>query len=103
MKYRRVVCFVYPVFIQSCHTPTLHIVFWSRSRYALYHSLCTKCIESHQAGARKCVIVCTFCDMGHVTPWIVSHQEPTDTSKQLIRTHYLGHVTGHQPIGDRIS
>ena len=25
-------------------------------------------------------------------------QEPTDTSKQPIRTRYLGHVTGYQPI-----
>eukprot|EP00116_Pleurobrachia_bachei_P017439 sb/3477701/ len=28
-------------------------------------------------------------------------QEPTDTSKQPIRTRYLGHVTGYQPIGDQ--
>eukprot|EP00116_Pleurobrachia_bachei_P015343 sb/3475605/ len=26
------------------------------------------------------------------------HQEPTETSKQPIRTHYLDHVTGNQPI-----
>eukprot|EP00116_Pleurobrachia_bachei_P016076 sb/3476338/ len=28
-------------------------------------------------------------------------QEPTDTSKQPIRTRYLGHVTGYQPISDQ--
>eukprot|EP00116_Pleurobrachia_bachei_P012150 sb/3472412/ len=28
-------------------------------------------------------------------------QEPTETSKQPIRTHYLGHVTGYQPIRDQ--
>eukprot|EP00116_Pleurobrachia_bachei_P017209 sb/3477471/ len=28
-------------------------------------------------------------------------QEPTDTSKQPIRTRYLGHVTGYQPIRDQ--
>ena len=28
-------------------------------------------------------------------------QEPTETSKQLIITHYLGHVTGYQPIRDQ--
>eukprot|EP00116_Pleurobrachia_bachei_P003253 sb/3463515/ len=27
--------------------------------------------------------------------------EPTETSKQPIRTRYLGHVTGYQPIGDQ--
>eukprot|EP00116_Pleurobrachia_bachei_P015947 sb/3476209/ len=27
-------------------------------------------------------------------------QEPTDTSKQPIRTRYLSHVTGYQPIRD---
>ena len=27
-------------------------------------------------------------------------QEPTDTSKQPIRTRYLGHVTGYHPIKD---
>eukprot|EP00116_Pleurobrachia_bachei_P006244 sb/3466506/ len=27
--------------------------------------------------------------------------EPTDPSKQPIRTRYLGHVTGYQPIGDQ--
>eukprot|EP00116_Pleurobrachia_bachei_P013937 sb/3474199/ len=26
------------------------------------------------------------------------YQEPTETSKQPIRTRYLGHVTGYQPI-----
>eukprot|EP00116_Pleurobrachia_bachei_P014629 sb/3474891/ len=29
--------------------------------------------------------------------------EPTDTSKQPIRTRYLGHVTGYQPIRDQYS
>eukprot|EP00116_Pleurobrachia_bachei_P016258 sb/3476520/ len=29
------------------------------------------------------------------------YQEPTETSKQPIRTRYLGHVTGYQPIRDR--
>eukprot|EP00116_Pleurobrachia_bachei_P016842 sb/3477104/ len=28
-------------------------------------------------------------------------QEPTDTSKQPIRTRYLGHVIGYQPIRDQ--
>eukprot|EP00116_Pleurobrachia_bachei_P006355 sb/3466617/ len=28
-------------------------------------------------------------------------QEPTETSKQPIRTRYLGHVTGYQPIKDQ--
>eukprot|EP00116_Pleurobrachia_bachei_P015131 sb/3475393/ len=28
-------------------------------------------------------------------------QEPTETSKQRIRTSYLGHVTGYQPIRDQ--
>eukprot|EP00116_Pleurobrachia_bachei_P018295 sb/3478557/ len=30
-------------------------------------------------------------------------QEPTEISKQPIRTPYLGHVTGYQPIRDLIS
>eukprot|EP00116_Pleurobrachia_bachei_P015588 sb/3475850/ len=30
-----------------------------------------------------------------------SRQEPTETSKQPIRTRYLGHVTGCQPIRDQ--
>ena len=30
-----------------------------------------------------------------------THQEPTDISKQPIRTRYLGHVTGYQPIRDQ--
>eukprot|EP00116_Pleurobrachia_bachei_P019266 sb/3479528/ len=29
------------------------------------------------------------------------YEETTDTSKQPIRTHYLGHVTGYQPIRDQ--
>eukprot|EP00116_Pleurobrachia_bachei_P013513 sb/3473775/ len=29
------------------------------------------------------------------------HIEPTETSKQPIRTCYLGHVTGYQPIRDQ--
>ena len=29
------------------------------------------------------------------------HQEPTESSKQPIRTRYLGHVTGYQPIRDQ--
>eukprot|EP00116_Pleurobrachia_bachei_P018899 sb/3479161/ len=28
-------------------------------------------------------------------------QEPTETSKQPIRTRFLGHVTGYQPIRDQ--
>jgi len=28
-------------------------------------------------------------------------QEPTETSQQPIRTRYLGHVTGYQPIRDQ--
>eukprot|EP00116_Pleurobrachia_bachei_P013614 sb/3473876/ len=38
---------------------------------------------------------------GHVLPQTLSsltHQEPTESSKQPIRTRYLGHVTGYQPI-----
>eukprot|EP00116_Pleurobrachia_bachei_P014955 sb/3475217/ len=31
----------------------------------------------------------------------ISLQEPTHTSKQPIRTRYLGHVTGYQPIRDQ--
>eukprot|EP00116_Pleurobrachia_bachei_P015444 sb/3475706/ len=31
----------------------------------------------------------------------VSYQGPTDTSKQPIRTRYLGDVTGYQPIRDQ--
>eukprot|EP00116_Pleurobrachia_bachei_P015437 sb/3475699/ len=31
----------------------------------------------------------------------VFQQEPTETSKQPIRTRYLGHVTGYQPIRDQ--
>eukprot|EP00116_Pleurobrachia_bachei_P004707 sb/3464969/ len=34
-------------------------------------------------------------------PNLISFQEPTDTSKQPIRTRYLGHVTGYQPIRDQ--
>eukprot|EP00116_Pleurobrachia_bachei_P006572 sb/3466834/ len=30
-----------------------------------------------------------------------THQEPTETGKQPIRTRYLGHVTGYQPIRDQ--
>eukprot|EP00116_Pleurobrachia_bachei_P011840 sb/3472102/ len=29
------------------------------------------------------------------------YQEPTETSKQPIKTRYLGHVTGNQPIRDQ--
>eukprot|EP00116_Pleurobrachia_bachei_P017169 sb/3477431/ len=29
------------------------------------------------------------------------NQEPTETSKQPIRSRYLGHVTGYQPIRDQ--
>ena len=29
------------------------------------------------------------------------YQEPTDTSKRPIRTRYLGHLTGYQPIRDQ--
>eukprot|EP00116_Pleurobrachia_bachei_P009491 sb/3469753/ len=28
----------------------------------------------------------------------ITHREPTETSKQSIRTRYLGHVTGYHPI-----
>eukprot|EP00116_Pleurobrachia_bachei_P004577 sb/3464839/ len=49
--------------------------------------------------------------MSHLTPsfyfslalnklTIVRFKEPTETSKQPIRTRYLGHVTGYQPIRD---
>eukprot|EP00116_Pleurobrachia_bachei_P017881 sb/3478143/ len=31
----------------------------------------------------------------------VIQQEPTETSKQPIRTRYLGHVTAYQPIRDQ--
>eukprot|EP00116_Pleurobrachia_bachei_P006184 sb/3466446/ len=34
----------------------------------------------------------------HLDPSIPSKQEPTETSRQPIRTRYLGHVTGYQPI-----
>eukprot|EP00116_Pleurobrachia_bachei_P013296 sb/3473558/ len=34
----------------------------------------------------------------HITTY---NQEPTETCKQRIRTHYLGHVTGYQPIRDQ--
>eukprot|EP00116_Pleurobrachia_bachei_P011238 sb/3471500/ len=30
-----------------------------------------------------------------------TYQEPTETNKQPIRTRYLGHVTGYQPIRDQ--
>ena len=30
---------------------------------------------------------------------IIAIQVPTDTSKEPLRGHYLGHVTGYQPIG----
>eukprot|EP00116_Pleurobrachia_bachei_P018779 sb/3479041/ len=30
-----------------------------------------------------------------------SNQEPTETSKQPIRTRYLGHVTSYSPISDQ--
>eukprot|EP00116_Pleurobrachia_bachei_P013906 sb/3474168/ len=34
--------------------------------------------------------------------WVIPyHQEPTETSKQPIRTRYLDHVTGYQPISDQ--
>eukprot|EP00116_Pleurobrachia_bachei_P007570 sb/3467832/ len=29
------------------------------------------------------------------------YQDPTETSKQSIRTHYLGHVTSYQPVRDQ--
>eukprot|EP00116_Pleurobrachia_bachei_P016308 sb/3476570/ len=38
-------------------------------------------------------LYCTSCESN----W----QEPTDTSKQPIRTCYLGHVTGYHPIRDQ--
>ena len=31
----------------------------------------------------------------------ICHQEPTRSSKQPIRTRYLGHVTGFQPIREQ--
>ena len=34
-------------------------------------------------------------------PCVTYWQELTDTSKQPIRTRYLGHVTGYPPIGDQ--
>eukprot|EP00116_Pleurobrachia_bachei_P018792 sb/3479054/ len=36
-----------------------------------------------------------------VTMLVLMNQEPTDTSKQPIRTRYLGQVTGYQPIRDQ--
>ena len=34
-------------------------------------------------------------------PRSTNYQEPTDTSKQPIITHYLGHETGNRPIRDQ--
>eukprot|EP00116_Pleurobrachia_bachei_P006228 sb/3466490/ len=45
----------------------------------------------------KKVITALACAKVAIPP-IVYTQEPTETSKQPIRTRYLGHVTGNQPI-----
>eukprot|EP00116_Pleurobrachia_bachei_P007639 sb/3467901/ len=45
---------------------------------------------------------CDICEVGwNGTRYLTSNREPTDTSKQPIRTRYLGHVTGYQPIRDQ--
>eukprot|EP00116_Pleurobrachia_bachei_P014864 sb/3475126/ len=33
--------------------------------------------------------------------YFLNRHQPTETSKQLIGTRYLGHVTGYQPIRDQ--
>eukprot|EP00116_Pleurobrachia_bachei_P016707 sb/3476969/ len=38
---------------------------------------------------------------GMVPVWDSLSQEPTETSKQPIRTRCLGHVTGYKPIRDQ--
>eukprot|EP00116_Pleurobrachia_bachei_P009486 sb/3469748/ len=40
-------------------------------------------------------------DKDGITADLTDNQEPTDTSKQPIRTRYLGHVTSYQPIRDQ--
>eukprot|EP00116_Pleurobrachia_bachei_P005779 sb/3466041/ len=63
---------------------------------------------------RVCVFVCDCCVWRMTCPKVVDaalntiirrkhsvRQEPTDTSKQPIRTRHLGHVTGYQRIRDQ--
>eukprot|EP00116_Pleurobrachia_bachei_P006524 sb/3466786/ len=40
-------------------------------------------------------------NIGRATGQLPTVQQPIETSKQPIRTRYLGHVTGHQPIRDQ--
>eukprot|EP00116_Pleurobrachia_bachei_P018084 sb/3478346/ len=67
------------------------------------------CSNSIQAGSNKAtiMIILKIDDLiGFVDPpdkeryysSLVINQEPTETSKQPIRTRYLGHVTGYHPI-----
>eukprot|EP00116_Pleurobrachia_bachei_P015765 sb/3476027/ len=54
-----------------------------------------------------CIVFCTLSFLLSFSHFLSSknqyimYQEPTETSKQPIRTRYLGHVTGYQPIRDQ--
>ena len=86
---------------------------------AAQYMLCWNSIQSCSSTSTIYVACVCWNSIGSVTgaiitlvncPKIVQHvetqtaamsQEPTDTSKQPIRTRYLGHVTGYQPIRDQ--
>eukprot|EP00116_Pleurobrachia_bachei_P012483 sb/3472745/ len=54
-------------------------------------------LEAGNIGLKKISLFVTYSNL-HFNPYF---QEPTETSKQPIRTRYLGHVTGYQPIRDQ--
>eukprot|EP00116_Pleurobrachia_bachei_P002114 sb/3462376/ len=64
-----------------------------------------KCVGSNTVGGvnktdTKTVDIKIYIDI-IITSTHDAHQEPTEASKQPIRTRYLGHVTGYQPINDQ--
>eukprot|EP00116_Pleurobrachia_bachei_P004131 sb/3464393/ len=64
-----------------------------KENHVLLGNEVTTCLESGE-WSEAILPVCKKCTS------IPLRQEPTDTSKQPIRTRYLGHVTGYQPIRD---
>eukprot|EP00116_Pleurobrachia_bachei_P016619 sb/3476881/ len=73
-------------------------VFWRGRRG--YRSVCG--LASRTSGAAYCTLIYTNRIRICIT-CVGEFQEPTETSKQPIRTRYLGHVTGYQPIRDQYS
>eukprot|EP00116_Pleurobrachia_bachei_P006770 sb/3467032/ len=60
-------------------------------------------ITSHVAEITDCdwLFTCYYYFLVFLIQTSICDQEPTDTSKQPIRTRYLGHVTSYQPIRDQ--